>query len=164
MTELLEVTDAAVAFGGLRAVDGVSFTVAGGELAGLIGPNGAGKTTLLRLISGILRGAGGSVRLAGREIGGLAVERRARLGLGLSQQIVRPFRTMSVADNVTLAAGAGRTRNPLAALFATDRCAERERALALLERVGIADGAPAAVMADAAVRAAYLGEGDHAAA
>ncbi len=144
MTGLLAVEDASVRFGGLRAVDKVSFTITQGEFTGLIGPNGAGKTTLLRLITGVVRAETGAVRLDGRDITRLPVDRRARLGLGISQQIVRPFRGMSLLDNVALAAGAGRTRSPFAAAFATDRGPERTRARELLERVGIADAADAA--------------------
>ena len=144
MTDLLAVEGSSVRFGGLMAVDDVSFTITQGELTGLIGPNGAGKTTLLRLITGVVRTESGAVRLDGRDITRLAVDRRARLGLGISQQIVRPFRSMSLLDNVALAAGARRTRNPLAAVLATDRGPERARARELLERVGIADAADAA--------------------
>ncbi len=144
MTDLLAVEGSSVRFGGLMAVNDVSFTITQGEFTGLIGPNGAGKTTLLRLITGVVRTESGAVRLDGRDITRLAVDRRARLGLGISQQIVRPFRSMSLLDNVALAAGAARTRNPLAAVLATNRETERIRARELRERVGIADAADAA--------------------
>ena len=96
MTEpLLQVEAVTVQFGGVHALEAVSFELAEGELLGLIGPNGAGKTTLLRVVTGLLKPSAGAVRLAGREITTLAVHRRAHLGLALSQQLVRPFRAMS---------------------------------------------------------------------
>jgi branched-chain amino acid transport system ATP-binding protein len=141
MTALLEVHEVSVWFGGVRALEAVSFAVGEGELVGLIGPNGAGKTTCLRAITGALRPAGGQVLLDGRELTGLPPHARVRLGLGLSQQLVRPFRSMTVAENVTLAAGLARTARPLLALVQNDRRRERAQALDLLRRVGIAEAA-----------------------
>lgn len=138
---LLEVDSVSVRFGGIKAVDDVSLKVEAGTLTGLIGPNGAGKTTLLRAISGVVRPELGRVLLDGRELTGLPVHARARLGLGLSHQIVRPFRSMSPVDNVALAAGGRNTRGPLVALMATDRSVSRKRAHELLVLVGIADAA-----------------------
>jgi branched-chain amino acid transport system ATP-binding protein len=138
---LLEAQAITVRFDGVPAVDGVSFQVDDGDLLGLIGPNGAGKTTLLRAVTGTVRPQGGSVRLAGQEIGALAVHRRARLGLGLSHQLVRPFRSMTPLENVVLAAGGGHTRRPLVALLRRGRAAEVARARELLELVGIAEAA-----------------------
>jgi len=147
MSEALLCIDRAhVQFGGVVAVADAGFAVAPGERVGLIGPNGAGKTTLLRVISGVVSPTRGRVTFRGEDITRLPVHRRARRGLGLSQQIVRPFRSMSVLDNVALAAGAARTRRPLGALLARDRTRERERARELLALVGIgrhADSAPA---------------------
>jgi branched-chain amino acid transport system ATP-binding protein len=141
MTALLEVDGITVRFGGVTAVDGVSFRLDQGELLGLIGPNGAGKTTMLRGITGVVRPQEGRVRLGGRDIGHLPIHKRVRLGLGLSQQLVRPFRNMNVLDNVALAAGYGKTRDPLRALFTTSRAAERGRSKELLDLVGIGDAA-----------------------
>ena len=144
MTALIEVERVSVHFGGVTAVDAVSFAVGEGELVGLIGPNGAGKTTLLRVITGVVRPREGRVAIAGRDVTGLPTAARVRLGLGLSQQIVRPFRAMSVAENVMLAAGHRRMTSTVKALFALDRSRERARALELLDLVGIADAAEAA--------------------
>jgi branched-chain amino acid transport system ATP-binding protein len=141
MRALLEVADVSVRFDGVTALDSVSFAVAHGELVGLIGPNGAGKTTCLRVVTGVVRPAQGCVRLDGADLTGLATHARVRRGLGLSQQLVRPFRSMTAVENVTLAAGAARTRRPLAALFQHDRARERRRAHELLDLVGIADAA-----------------------
>ena len=131
-------------FGGLLALDDVGLSVDDGELVGLIGPNGAGKTTLMRAVTGTVRPESGRVRLGGRDISGLPVHARARLGLGLSQQLVRPFRALTPLDNVALAAGGAHTRRPWRALLATDRRAERSRARELLDLVGIAESADAA--------------------
>ncbi len=138
MTALLEVREIFVRFGGVAAVDGVSFEARQGELLGLIGPNGAGKTTLMRAITGVIRPQSGSIRLAGRDMAGLATHRRVRLGLGLSQQLVSPFATMTAAQNVALAAGYRKTGAPLGALMQTRRAPELARARELLDLVGIA--------------------------
>jgi branched-chain amino acid transport system ATP-binding protein len=143
MTALLDVRAVSVAFGGVQALEDVSFAVEDGELLGLIGPNGAGKTTAMRSITGIVCPESGDVLLDGRSLMGLAVDRRVRLGLGMSQQLVRPFRSMSVLDNVALAAGAHRIRSPLMALFRTRRTAEQNTARKLLDLVGIGDAADA---------------------
>ncbi len=136
---LLSVSDVVVRFGGVTAVDGVSFEVQAGVLLGLIGPNGAGKTTMMRAITSVVRPQGGRVVLDGADITRLPTHRRVRLGLGLSQQIVRPFATMTMVENVALAAGYGKTRGPLTALATVSRDAERGRAQELLELVGIGD-------------------------
>lgn len=139
MSALLSVTGITVRFGGVTALEDASFDLQPGELLGLLGPNGAGKTTMMRSITGVVTPQAGEVALEGRAITKLPTHQRIRLGLGLSQQIVRPFRSMTVIDNVALAAGHGKTGTPLTALRRRDRSAERTRAMALLERVGIAE-------------------------
>jgi len=99
----LSLADVSKAFGGLRAVDGVSLTVAAGERRALIGPNGAGKTTLFSLISGEQQLTGGRVELFGRDVTGLAPHRRAALGLARTYQITNLFPSLSVLDNCILA-------------------------------------------------------------
>ena len=141
MSAILTVSGVTVAFGGVTAVDDVSFEVQEGQLLGLIGPNGAGKTTMMRAITGIVRPDEGSISLAGQRLDRLPTHRRVRLGLGLSQQLVRPFHEMSVLDNVVFAAGYRKTGDPVRALVTVDRQAELERSLALIESVGIADHA-----------------------
>ena len=135
---LLEIDDVTVRFGGLTAIDGVSFAVRRGDLLGLIGPNGAGKTTMLRAITGVVRPGSGSVRLDGEALDGLPVHQRIRRGLALSQQLVRPLRGIPVIDNVVLAAGSARTATPLRSLMNVSCEAETVVARAMLERVGIA--------------------------
>jgi branched-chain amino acid transport system ATP-binding protein len=130
-----------VRFGGLIAIDKVSFDVFPGELLGLIGPNGAGKTTMLRSITGVVRATEGSVTLDGNKLDDLSIDRRILRGLSLSQQLVKPFRAISVIDNVALAAGTAKTASPLKSLVHVARHDELTQARAMLERVGIAQHA-----------------------
>ena len=88
------------AFGGMRAVNGMSLTLRRGELLGLIGPNGAGKTTLFNLIAGSIKPTSGSVRISGAEVSQDGPETRIAHGLGRTFQIPRPFPQMTVLENV----------------------------------------------------------------
>src|SRR3954467_5540147 len=90
-------------FDGFLAVKNVSFEVAEGEILGLIGPNGSGKSTTFNLIAGALRPTSGSVRFLGEEIGGLPACRVAHAGIGRTHQIPKPFRKLSILENVALA-------------------------------------------------------------
>ncbi len=96
----LAISAVSKSFGGLRAVDGVSFAIDDGELVGLIGPNGSGKTTLLNIASGYQPPDTGSVVLDGKPIHGLKPERIARAGLLRMFQLTRVFRRMSALDNL----------------------------------------------------------------
>jgi branched-chain amino acid transport system ATP-binding protein len=91
-------------FGGFLAVNQVSFAVREGEILGLIGPNGSGKSTTFNLIAGTLRPTSGSVRFADADIAGLSAHTICRRGIGRTFQIPRPFRKLSLVENVTLAA------------------------------------------------------------
>ncbi len=102
---VLETRDLARYFGGIRAVDGVDIKVYRGELLGIIGPNGAGKTTLFNLITGFLKPTRGKIIYEGREIQGLPPARIARLGIARTFQIVRPFKGLTVLENVLIACG-----------------------------------------------------------
>jgi branched-chain amino acid transport system ATP-binding protein len=95
-------------FGGFLAVNQVSFEARQGEILGLIGPNGSGKSTTFNLIAGNLRPSAGSVRFAGIEIAGLAAHTICRQGIARTFQIPRPFRKLSLIENVTLAAYYGK--------------------------------------------------------
>jgi len=139
LAELLRAQGLSIRFGGLKAVDGMDLAVARGELLGLIGPNGAGKTTALRLLTGVLSPDAGTVVLDGEDVTRLAVHRRAQRGLAMTHQIVRPFRGLTVLDNVMVAAGHARMRTSLGSFLSARRATERSLALSLLERVGIAD-------------------------
>lgn len=138
---VLEISDLSVTFGGVVALADVTFSLHDGELLGLIGPNGAGKTTVMRSITGVVRPGRGVIRLGGRVLGPLPTHMRIRAGLGLSQQLTRPFHEMTALDNVAFAAGMEWTRHPLRAMFASDRSAQRQEALRLLRLVGIEDAA-----------------------
>ena len=127
---LLHVDGVVKRFGGLLAVDTVSFAVAQGEIVSLIGPNGAGKTTLFNLLTGQLAPTSGSVRFDGRDIGQLGPNERARLGFGRTFQISQTLTSMSVLENAMI--GAFLHHAPLAA--AASRAAEALDAVGLLRR------------------------------
>lgn len=104
----IEVIGVTKNFGGVQALRGVSLSLSDSAVLGLIGPNGSGKSTLLSIIAGVQRPTSGSVKLDGREIGGLRADRIVRLGVAMTYQIPRPFVSMSVKENVALAALYGR--------------------------------------------------------
>jgi branched-chain amino acid transport system ATP-binding protein len=101
---ILRLKNVSKAFGGLRAVNQVSFDVSAGEIVGLIGPNGAGKTTLFNLISGYDPPTEGSITFEDQKINGRKPYELAAMGIGRTFQIVKPFAGLSVLDNVTVAA------------------------------------------------------------
>jgi len=104
VTLALSIRDLRKDFGGVRAVDGVSFEVPEGTILGLIGPNGAGKTTLFNLVSGYLRPTRGTVSVFGEEVTGLKPFALARRGLTRTFQVVRPFPRLTVLENVMVGA------------------------------------------------------------
>ena len=128
----LEIDDVSVRFGGLAALSEVSLTAREGEITGLIGPNGAGKTTLFNVVTGMQRPNTGTVRLNGRELRGLSAYRRARLGLGRTFQRLELFGTMTVAENVGVAASIAQRGLP-----GTGSKRNREIREELLERLGL---------------------------
>jgi branched-chain amino acid transport system ATP-binding protein len=109
---VLEVHGLTKRFGGFTAVSEVSFSLAEGEILGLIGPNGSGKSTTFNLIAGLYAPTAGSVRLKGEEIGGLTPAVVCHKGIARTFQIPRPFRKLSILDNVTLAAFYGQGAHP----------------------------------------------------
>jgi branched-chain amino acid transport system ATP-binding protein len=111
----------------------------------LIGPNGAGKTTLLRVITGTVTPQSAKVLLSDQDITKFPPNKRARLGLAMTHQIVRPFHSMTILDNVTLSAGHRRIKNILWAMCSFNRSVERRRAKSLLDSVGIGDVAEKSV-------------------
>jgi ABC-type branched-subunit amino acid transport system ATPase component len=144
MTALLAVEGVEMIFGGVRAVDGASFEVRPGEVHGLIGPNGAGKTTIINVVSGLLRPTAGAVRVEGRPTGGLPPHRIAALGVARTFQNIRLFPDLSARDNVIVGEHLRRRESLLARLLGLPGAREaerrvRERAEALLERVGLGD-------------------------
>lgn len=105
---MLEVQGLTKLFGGLVAVDDLSFAVAEGEILGLLGPNGSGKTTVFNLIAGVLRAGAGRVVFAGRDITRAAPSERVRLGIARTFQLLRPLPRLSALDNVLVARLYGR--------------------------------------------------------
>jgi branched-chain amino acid transport system ATP-binding protein len=117
-------------FGGFLAVNRVSFDVRAGEILGLIGPNGSGKSTTFNLIAGNLRPSSGSILFDGKEIGGMPAHAVCHLGIGRTFQIPRPFRKLSLVENVALAAYYGEAGR-------ISRAEARRRAEEALDMVGL---------------------------
>jgi len=135
--KILRVAKLSKAYGGVRAVDQVSFDLATGELLALIGPNGAGKTTCFNLINGQIAADGGSVELEGRKLLGLKPREIWRRGVGRTFQITATFASMTVRENVQIALLNFHGKlNSLATLAARQYA---EEAMQLLERVGVAE-------------------------
>lgn len=110
MTALLELEDVSMRFGGVQALQDVSFSVAEGELVGLIGPNGAGKTTLMNLISGVYKPTTGHVAFNGHRLSEFRSHQVNHLGIARTFQIPKPFIGMTVHENVVTAAHFGGRR------------------------------------------------------
>jgi branched-chain amino acid transport system ATP-binding protein len=131
MTPLLEVIGLSKRFGGVQAVQDLSFTVDMGEIVGLIGPNGAGKSTVFNLINGVFPPDIGRILVEGRDVTGNEPWKIARRGLARAHQIVQPLTGMTVFENCTVGACFGRENLPLARA--------RERVHDVAELVGISD-------------------------
>jgi branched-chain amino acid transport system ATP-binding protein len=131
---LLSVKHISRRFGGVRALDDISFDMRAGEILGLMGANGAGKTTLFSLIAGNVAPSAGEIWFDDRRIDGLAPHQVNRLGIARTFQIVRPFATMSVLENIEVGVlyGRGRTMSQYRA---------RTQSLRILDEVGLADRA-----------------------
>ncbi len=114
MTAILELDAVSKRFGGLQAVNRLSFGVGAGEILGLIGPNGAGKSTLFNLINGVFAPDAGRIVFGGSDITGAKPYRVARSGLARTHQIVQPLVNMTVLENCTVGACFGRDNLPLA--------------------------------------------------
>lgn len=132
-----------MAFGGIRAVDGVSFRVEKGTTLGIVGPNGAGKTVLLNCINGVYRGLKGEVRLAGSRIDALRPHAIAGLGIGRTFQSTQQFKDFRVVDYVMLGRLSQQPRSLIACALALPRVRSRERterdaARSVLETLGLA--------------------------
>jgi branched-chain amino acid transport system ATP-binding protein len=144
---VLEVSGLTKAFGGVHAVDGVSFTVAAGELLALVGPNGAGKTTCFNMLNGQIPPDAGEVRLNGTSLRGKSPRHVWRLGVGRTFQITATFGSMTVLENIqTVLLSHHRRLFDFWGRAARSHIAE---GMALLERVGMASQAdrPCAVLA-----------------
>lgn len=126
-------------FGGLRAVDGVSFDAYPGEILGILGPNGAGKTVLFNLISGIYEPTEGEIRFKGGRIDGLQPFVIAQKGIGRTFQIVKPFASLTVIQNVLVARGVTRYSHISKIWGPWGSKGETRKAMEVLEKVGLAD-------------------------
>jgi ABC-type branched-subunit amino acid transport system ATPase component len=137
---LLSVRGLCVHFGGLKAVDEVSFELYRGEILGLLGPNGAGKTTCFNAISGVHAPTSGEIVLDGRRTNGIPPHGMAKLGVGRTFQIVHPFAGLSARDNVIVALGGGHYRGNFLRSFASWRGRSvAGRADEILRTVGLRD-------------------------
>ena len=153
MTSLLCVESLSKAFGGVRAIDDVSFTVRRGDVHSIIGPNGAGKTTLVNLLTGVYVPDRGTIRFDGREIGGGRAHRFAAAGIGRTFQNLQVFFNMTAEENVMTGRHLRERCSLVSALLHTPALARAEEdcrrfARALLRRVGLAgyENAAAAAM------------------
>jgi branched-chain amino acid transport system ATP-binding protein len=131
-TAQLELRGVTKRFGGVAALDGISFSCLEGEILGIIGPNGAGKTTLLNCISGVHRLDAGDIRWRGESISGRPPYRIASLGIGRTFQVVKPFASMTVRENAAVGALFGSAEAHLPPKLAFQRADE------VLELVGLA--------------------------
>ena len=131
---LLDVQNLTKQFGGFVALDGISIQVNEGERLGLIGPNGSGKTTLINCVSGVLTNESGVISFQGADITKMPAYRRARLGIARTFQIPKPFKTMTVLENLCI---------PLeyAARSRTSHGSIEDEAMAILEQMNIAEKA-----------------------
>jgi branched-chain amino acid transport system ATP-binding protein len=152
MTPMLQLDGLSRRFGGLTVTDNVTLSVAAGAIHALIGPNGAGKTTLINQVAGELRQDAGSIRLAGRDIGGLPAWQRASHGLARTFQISQLLPQYTVLDNVALAVRARQGHSFHFFADARGDTGAREQAMQLLEDVGLA------TLAESKVR--DLGQGE----
>lgn len=139
---LLEAKEARKQFGGLVAVNDVSFTVKGGEIVGLIGPNGAGKSTTFNLLTGVLPATSGEIRYRGQRIDALPARRIAELGIARTFQHVKLMPSMTLLENVAIGAHCRVRPGVIASMLRLDRVAEARliaEAARQIERVGLAE-------------------------
>ncbi len=138
---LLSLKEVSMHFGGLKALDRISFELHEGEILGLIGPNGAGKTTCFNTISGVYRPTAGMILFGGVRTDGLPPQKMAALGIGRTFQIVRPFPNLTVLENVIVALGLGCYREIIPSCSSWRGKVTREKAMELLSKVGLKDAA-----------------------
>jgi branched-chain amino acid transport system ATP-binding protein len=136
---LLQVRGLGKSFGGVRAVDGIDFDLAAGELLALIGPNGAGKSTTFNMVNGQLKPDGGSIQLGGRELVGLKPRQIWRMGVSRTFQIAETFASLTVVENVQMALLSADGK--LFSLWRPAAAHRRGDALTLLAQVGMAEQA-----------------------
>ena len=133
---LLEVDEVTKRYGGLPAVDGVTFGIDDGDIVAVVGPNGAGKSTLLKVIVGLERPTQGTVRLAGDRVDGLTAHQIRRRGIGMAMQRPLPFGSLTVLENATLGAMFGSGHGVVGEREARRRAAESLAFVGLEKRAG----------------------------
>jgi branched-chain amino acid transport system ATP-binding protein len=141
---ILKATDIGISFGGVKAVDGVSFSVSPGQILSIIGPNGAGKTTLFNIVSGVYAASRGSIHLADEDVTELAPHKLAARGLSRTFQNLQIFQRMTACENVMVGRHLREKCSLLSALFRTPAVTRQNRetrtaALDLLAYVGLKD-------------------------
>lgn len=141
---LLELKNLSVHFGGVKAVQNVSFTVEQGEFKGLIGPNGAGKTTVFNAVTGVVKPTAGEVLFDGKKINAMRPDKIAHMGVARTFQNIRIYPKMSVRENVTIGLNSVPPYSALEAMLRTPKVRRKEReanekAIEYLEMVGLAD-------------------------
>ena len=134
---LVSIKNLSIHFGGLKAVDNVSFDIQDKEILGLLGPNGAGKTTCFNMISGVYKPTAGEIYLDGKRTDGLPPHKMAALGVGRTFQVVKPFAGLSVEDNVIVALGMPHYSRFIDSWKFWKTNASREKARHILETVGL---------------------------
>lgn len=140
MSAALALAGLSKSFGGVRALEDVSFDVGRGELLGLVGPNGAGKSVFVNVVSGVYAASAGRISFFGRDITSISPHEFGRLGIARTFQNIRLFRRMSVLENV-LVGFPRHNRNPFSSLLRWSRGSEIDRALALLDRMRLLEKA-----------------------
>jgi branched-chain amino acid transport system ATP-binding protein len=126
---LLEIRGLSKHFGGIRAIEDVSFSLKSEAILSIIGPNGAGKTTLFNCLTGFMRPTKGSAIFSGQDISNMASDRISRLGISRTFQNIRLFRGMTVIENILVAQHAGMRSGLFSAVFRTSRFKNEERAI-----------------------------------
>lgn len=143
---ILAAKDIGISFGGVKAIDGVSFDINSGQILSIIGPNGAGKTTLFNVVSGVYERDQGRVELSGEDVTGLSPDKLAARGLSRTFQNLQIFQRMTAAENVMVGRHLRERCNLLADLFrlpsvTRQNTETRDAALALLDDVGLGGNA-----------------------
>jgi len=139
---ILAAKDIGISFGGIKAIDGVSFAVSPGEILSIIGPNGAGKTTLFNIVSGVYECDQGNVELSGEDVTGLAPDKLAARGMSRTFQNLQIFQRMTAAENVMVGRHLRERRHLFAELFRLPSVTRqnnetRNAALTFLDEVGL---------------------------
>ena len=124
---MLEIKDISIRFGGVQALDDVTFSLKHGEILGLIGPNGAGKTTLFNCVSGVLKPNNGTITYEGQNLAGLKTDARAHLGIARTFQNLQLFGSMTVLENLMVPLDAFAKRGMVGDAFKLPRARYEER-------------------------------------